>query len=148
MALSAIVVSGHRFGLVILEFFLNLIDSVKYIISAESCGLLGPRSWWSANMLFGLCFLLSSLKGKMPAVGLGVQAVPRPQGLVGCGGSTLRTRQGSKCKLGEWVVAGLRALEFPCLHSLAVLELIIICQCSCVHGKTCLVDGWDDVFDL
>lgn len=50
-------------------------------------------------MLFGLCFLLLSIKGKMPAAGQGVQAVPRPQGLVGCGASTLRTLQGSKCKL-------------------------------------------------
>lgn len=88
-------------------------------------------------MLFGLCFLLSSIKGKMPAVGQGVQAVPRPQGLVGCGGSTLRTRQGSKCKLGEWVLAGLRAAEFPCLHCPAVFELIMICQCSGVDRKTC-----------
>lgn len=143
------VMLGHRLDLMILEVFPNLIDSVKCIVSAESSLLLGPRSWWRTNMLFCLCFLLSPLKGKMPAVGQGVQAEPRLQGLVGCGGSTLRTLQGSKCKLGWWVVAGLRAVKFLCLCSLAVFELIIIiCQCSGVHGKTCWVDDWDDKFNL
>lgn len=94
------VLLGHRLHLMILEIFPNLIDSVKCIVSAKSRGLLGPRGWWSTNVLFALCFLLSSFKGKMPAVGQGVQAVPRPQGLVACGGSTRRTLQGSKCELG------------------------------------------------
>lgn len=53
-----------------------------------------------------------SLTEKMPAVGRGVQAAPPLQGLEGCGDSTQKTPQGSKCKSwsspygicpGDWV---------------------------------------------
>lgn len=92
---------------------------------------------------FGLCFILLSSKGRMPAVGREAQAVPLPQVLVGCGDSTLRTLQGSKCKLDIWVVAGMGVrvvvgmglIYFTCLCNLSVFELRD--QCSALHGKTC-----------
>lgn len=69
---------------------------------------------------FGLCFVLLSPKGRMPAVGQEAQAVPPPQVQVGCGDSTLRTLQASKCKLGIWVVAGMGAVCFTYLCNLSV----------------------------
>lgn len=82
-------------------------------------------------MYFGHCFNLLSLKGRMPAVGQEVQAVPLPQVLVGCGGSTLRTLQGSKCKLN---VASMGSICYTCSLDLSVFG--VRCQCSGVYWKT------------
>lgn len=75
----------------------------------------------------------------MPAAGQEARAVPLPRVLVGCGDSTLRTPQGSKCKLDVWVVAAMRTIYFTCLCNVPVCGLRD--QCSSLHWKTCWVGG-------
>lgn len=69
--------------------------------------MVSASSWQAANVFGSFFRSLYPPKGRMPAVGREAQAVPLPRALVGCGGSTLRTLQGSKCKLGIQVVVGM-----------------------------------------
>lgn len=78
-----------------------------------------------------------SLSEKMPAVGRGVQAALPLQGLEGCGDSTQKTPQGSKCKLSWWL-------------SVRAVPDMVHCSCGCASwaGSIYWLDrlGLNDTF--